>query len=458
MKVGKGKFAAATGVGLALALAFGGAGCGAERGGEAHEHVGVEAAAHEGRGHAAAEAPSHEGHDHEGEAAAHEGHDHEAAPAAASSSDRLMCGEHNVYEDECGICHPELASSLAPGRGVKVRLPASDSADLIGVRTALPEAGRASDGIPCLAELVFDENKLAEIVAPVGGIVRSVSVDLGARAGRGALLAEIWSPEIAETAAEAVLSHQRLAREQKLHADGITPSGDLEEAEAAHRAVCQKARTFGFGEEDVARMAEHPEDAVYLEVRAPFAGEIIERSAVPGERIEAGAPLFLLADRASIWAMLAIPETGLAGVRVGQAVEIEVDAFPGRTFEGELTWIAARVDETTRLVRARAELPNPDGLLRDRMFARGRIVTRAPAQALLLPSDAVQKVDGRSLVFVKLEPDLYEARAVYLGADAGGRREVLVGLSPNEEIVVERSFALKSQLLASRLGAGCADD
>ncbi|RPJ43352.1 MAG: efflux RND transporter periplasmic adaptor subunit, partial [Candidatus Latescibacterota bacterium] len=199
-------------------------------------------------------------------------------------------------------------------------------------------------------------------------------------------------------------------------------------------------------------------EAVYLEVRAPFAGEIIERSAVSGERVEAGAPLFLLADRASIWAMLAIPETELASVRIGQAVEIEVDAFPGRTFEGELTWIAARVDERTRMVAARAELPNPDGLLRDRMFARGRIVTRGGARALLLPSGAVQKVNGRSLVFVELEPDLFEARAVYLGPEAGGRREVLLGLAANEPVVVERSFALKSQLLASRLGAGCADD
>jgi cobalt-zinc-cadmium efflux system membrane fusion protein len=247
-------------------------------------------------------------------------------------------------------------------------------------------------------------------------------------------------------------------RERKLHADGITSAVELEEAEALHRAVYQRARTLGFSEDDIDRMGERPDEPVYLEVRAPFAGEIIERSAVRGERVEEGKSLFLLADRAAMWAMLSIPEAELSGVRVGQTVELDVDALPGRSFVGELTWIAARVDDRTRMALARAELANPDGLLRDRMFARARIVTREAAEALLVPSGAVQEVEGRSLVFVKLADDLFEARAVYLGAEAGGRREVLLGLASNDEIAVERSFALRSQLLVSRLGAGCVDD
>ena len=77
--------------------------------------------------------------------------------------------------------------------------------------------------------------------------------------------------------------------------------------------------------------------------------------------MEAGKSLFTLADRSTMWAMLNIPETALARVKVGQAVELRVEALPGQTFKGKLTWIAAEVDERSRMARARAEVPNPDG-------------------------------------------------------------------------------------------------
>jgi len=156
--------------------------------------------------------------------------------------------------------------------------------------------------------------------------------------------------------------------------------------------------------------------------------------------------------------MLSIPEAELGRVREGQTVELEVDAIPGRSFQGTLTWIAAEVDERTRMAKARAEIPNPDGVLKARMFGRTRIHTRTAHNALILPAAAVQLVAGRPLVFVKRADDLFEARAVRLGSKSGARWEVLAGLNPEEEVAVAQSFPLKSQLLISRLGAGCAHE
>jgi cobalt-zinc-cadmium efflux system membrane fusion protein len=110
------------------------------------------------------------------------------------------------------------------------------------------------------------------------------------------------------------------------------------------------------------------------------------------------------------------------------------------------------------MARARAEIPNPDGLLKARMFAKARILTHVNEGALLVPSSAIQRVEGIPLVFVKTEGDLFEARAVQLGARLDGRWEILAGLRPQDEIVIHHGFALKSALLISRLGAGCADD
>jgi len=381
----------------------------------------------------------------------HEGHAHgKAAPG--------MCGEHGVPEDKCGICKPEKIAKLKPGEGLDVRLPSAESTKIVGVETAVPSVGPVADSIECTAELAFNQNKLAQLVAPVSGIIQSVETDLGAQVKERQPVARIWSASIAETVAKAVLSHQTLERERKLREGGIAPVKDLQEAEAAHRAACQQARTLGFSEADIDAMRSRGDEPVYLEIRALFDGEIIERNAVRGAQIEAGKPLFTEVDRTMMWAMLNIPEAQLARVQVGQTVELMVDALPGKTFTGKLTWIAAQVNDRTRLALARAEVANPDGLLRDKMFAHARILTRQAEKAMLLPASAIQKVEGNPLVFVKRAEDLFEARAVRLGARYNGSLEVLDGLKPDEVVVVAHGFALKSQLLMSRLGAGCADD
>ena len=381
----------------------------------------------------------------------HAGHDH----GAATVTD--WCRSHNLPEAECGICQPDAAGKLKPGESLKVRLPATDSAKLAGIETATPIVGAMTDGIECYAELAFDQNKLAEIAAPVAGIIHEVTADLGSRVAEKQTVAKIWSAAIAETVAKAVLTHQTLDRERKLHAERITSEKDLQEAEAAHRTACQQARTLGFSEEQIEKLRETSSGQVDLEVRAPFAGELVERFAVRGASVEAGKTLFTLADRSTMWAMLNLPESAIAGAQLGQPVTVRVDSLPGQSFTGTLTWIAAEVDERTRLARARAEIPNPNGELRARMFARAHIETRRAAEALLVPAGAIQQVENTTLVFVKLADDLFEARGVRVGARHNGRLEILEGLNTNDAVVVSQSFTVKSQLLISRLGAGCAD-
>ena len=263
---------------------------------------------------------------------------------------------------------------------------------------------------------------------------------------------------IAEMTARSVLAHQTLDRERKLRSGRVTSEKDLQQAEADHRAACQQARTFGFSEEDINRMEAKSNDPVYLEVRAPFAGEIVERTAVHGALVETGKTLFVLADRSVMWAMLNIPESELARVKVGQTVELQVESLPGRTFVARLTWIGAEVDEKSRMARARAEVANPDGILRANMFAQARILTRRAETAILLPSSSIQRIGGNNFVFVRLADDLFDARAVRLGAKFDGNVEILEGLKPEEVVAVNHAFPLKSAFLISRLGAGCADD
>jgi cobalt-zinc-cadmium efflux system membrane fusion protein len=369
-----------------------------------------------------------------------------------------MCPEHNVPSAECGICKPELPATLKPGESAKVRLASGDSAGIAGVETAAPTVGRIAEAVECYAELAFNQNRLAQIAAPVGGIIQEVPVDLGSKVDEKQTVARVWSASIAEAVAKAVLSHQTLDRERKLRVDRVSSEKDLQQAEAEHRGACQQLRTLGFTEEQIDGLVARPHEQVLMEVRAPFAGEIVERTAVHGALVEAGRPLFTLADRSVMWAMLNIPESALGRVKIGQTVELRMESVPDQVFTGKLTWIAAEVDGRSRMARARAEVPNPDGLLKSKMFAQARILTRVAEGATLLPSNALQRIEGRSFVFVKLSEDLFDARVVRCGARQDGLVEILEGLKPNEVVAVNHVFPLKSALLISRLGAGCADD
>ncbi|MBW1688086.1 MAG: efflux RND transporter periplasmic adaptor subunit [Deltaproteobacteria bacterium] len=384
----------------------------------------------------------------------------------------LMCNEHGVPEQDCGICHPELLAQDSPRQGLKVRLPSAASATKAGVVVGTPDVQQMEDGVGCFAELAFNQNKLARITSLVGGVVKRIEVDLGSRVDQGDLLATITSATIGEAQstylralAEDELSAKTLERERGLLAQRISSEKEYEEAEAAHHASAAAVRqaqqqllVFGFDETRIQALAGQQSTPGVLELRAPFGGEIVERTAVQGAVVEVTDVLFTLADTSVFWAMLNIPESQLSGVNLGQAVELTVESLPGHAFVGTLTWLSATLDKRTRMARGRAEVTNTGGRLKAQMFAHARIATAHSDRAVVVPLSAVQNVTGTPVVFVKVSDDLFEVRPVTLGVKHDGRVEIAAGLRPDEAVVVAGGFALKSQLLASRLGAGCVDE
>ena len=415
----------------------------------------------------------------------------DSAPSPATADGGLMCQEHGVLEHECGMCHPELLADLSAdlesaagspatispnqrtNRGLKVRLPSMESAAEAGVvvERSTVDVDGMRQVVECFAELMFDQNRLARITTLVDGIIESVEVDLGDQVNPGDVLACVRSVAVGEAQAayhralaEDRLRERTVERERSLRAQKISSEQDLQEAEAAHlsamaalREAEQRLMMFGFDEEQIQQVAEGKGAPGVLVVRATFAGEIVERAAVPGAMAEVGKPLFTLADTDMIWAMVNIPESELSRVQVGQMVDLAVGSLPNQTFTGKLTWLASQVDDRTRMARGRVEVDNTGRRLKAHMFAQARIVTSSSASAVVVPHSAVQNVTGTSVVFVRSAADLFEARPVRIGAKRNGHVEITAGLNPDEPVAVAGTFALKSQFLISRLGAGCVD-
>ena len=389
---------------------------------------------------------------------------------APNQAPGLLCEEHRVPESECGICHPDLLAGLKTGDGLKVRLASTESATKGGVETGKPEADEAEGGPAFLSRVTYNQNRFAHISSQAPGIVQKVHADFGAQVKKGQMLVEIASPEIARVksaylSALSDLNLKELAyrREKGLAEKQVSSRQEFEQAEAEYRkgkheasSTRQELINFGMSEADLSALVKTGATSSTLSIRAPFAGTIIDRKAVPGEAVNPEVPLFALGDLTTMWLELSLPSDAGAALQVGDPVAASFDALPGVRFSGQLIWVSSGIDATTRMLKARAVVENPKGILKDGMFGKVRIPTAKGGKRLGLPSGAIQHMDGADYVFVKLEADLFEVRKVWLEEGLDGKVTLLDGLSADEDVVLTGAFAMKTELLKSRLGAGCA--
>lgn len=186
-----------------------------------------------------------------------------------------------------------------------------------------------------------------------------------------------------------------------------------------------------------------------LVLRAPMTGEIAEKLVTDGQAVRAGDNLFLIADRRVLWVDLAVYEMDARSLRVGAPVSIIVDALPGRTYTGRITFVYPTVDTATRTLTARAEVVNRDGALRPGMYATA-LIHSAAARALTVPTQAVLPTGTRNLVFVNRGDGRFVPRPVRVGVQTDSLVEIVQGLEPGDEVIASATYLLDSE---SNLGA-----
>ncbi|GAX62823.1 secretion protein HlyD [Candidatus Scalindua japonica] len=384
-------------------------------------------------------------------------------------SGELYCEEHRVSEQECGICHPELTDSLLPGKGLKVRLESTESAIKAGVVTAFPDEDKPSSTHSVLCQITYNMNHLARITPLTSGVIRRVLVDIGAYVSKDDILVEIASPEIANAKADylTALTNETLKelvykREKGLFGKRISSQREYQEVQAEYQVATNNTNTrrqqllnYGFTEAEVKEIVETRSSSSILPIRAPFSGTIIERSAVTGEVADPGNTLFSLADLSTMWLEISIPEYMLSSFKVGDTIEADFNSLPEIKLHGDLIWLASNIEEESRMLKARAMVKNPDSLLKHGMFGQVSLLSEQFSKVLYLPVESIQRFNKKSFLFVELSDDLYEIRRVVPGSRKDEKIEIIEGISIHEKVVVTGSFTLKSEFLKSRLGEGC---
>ncbi len=269
---------------------------------------------------------------------------------------------------------------------------------------------------------------------------------------------DVQAAEAALAAAEAEFFALREELAFARQREQIAAERGLAVARSALETAERRLHILGLSDAQVAAIGgDSDETLLQYEVRSPAAGRIVDRRVSAGEAVDVADPLFVIADTSSVWLSASVYERDAPALREGQAVLFTVDGLPGEAFDGRLNWISAEVDDKTRMVTVRADLPNPDGALRAHMFGRARIILRDSAEALCIPTEAVQTDGCCRLAFVREADDRFVPRKVRLGASANGYAEVLSGLREGETIASAGTFLLKTEILKGSIGAGCCD-
>jgi membrane fusion protein, heavy metal efflux system len=299
------------------------------------------------------------------------------------------------------------------------------------------------------------------VVTPlVAGRVTAVSVQLGDRVRKGQVIAQVYSPELAEArtryvSAVAMLeAHDReLQRTQKLVEIGAASRQELERIHAEHAAqtaTVESARAqlelLGIGGSTL-RKDEARKLSATTSIPAPIDGVITERGANVGLNVDPATKLFTVVDLSTVWVLADIHERDMGRIRAGSAAHITSDAFSGREFDGQISYIDPRLDAATRTTKARIELQNPSGELRLGMYVDVLIAAATAGSSLTVPKSAVQNVGNRTVVYLAdaNAPGTFLERAVRLGRTVGEDVEVLAGIRPDDRVVSEGSFSLRAE-------------
>lgn len=302
------------------------------------------------------------------------------------------------------------------------------------------------------------------VVSLVGGILRSVGAELGQPVKKGQTVAVVSSNELSDlqsryiaAVAELEEHHKHHQRSVKLVAIGAESREELEQAATKLRtaesdvaSLKQKLLILGLSPQRVNSLRSSSQITSEVSLPSPISGTLTARTVNPGEVIEANKEILRVTDLSSVWVIAQVYEKDLGRIRVGSGASITSDAYPGKVFRGQVSYVDPKLDPATRTAQVRIELANSAQALRLGMFVNAAfaIVTGSESTIPVVPIAAVQNINNQLIVFVATtDPNVFAMRPVRLGAESNGHFPVMEGLTVGERIVTEGTFMLRAEWL-----------
>jgi cobalt-zinc-cadmium efflux system membrane fusion protein len=388
------------------------------------------------------------------------GHDHAHDHDRPSDLDRpvselfeSVC-EHEIRAFTCEECRFEVGVVRAPDDLVRQGL----------FEVVQPSLQTVAFPVELTAEVRFDERRVAHVRPVAPGVIRKVHVMVGDQVKAGVPLVEIESVaagdahgDMLEARARLQLAERAFERADSLRKGGLASEKDYLEAKteldaARIRAEAAKGRLHRLG----------GTGAGTIVLRAAVDGSVLELHAVPGELASPDESLATVGNNGAVWVWADLYERDIAKVMNARAsgdlsAAVFVEAYPGESFPGTVDLISPSMDRSSRTVKTRIAVDNAGGRLLAGMFAKVHVFLPGETRALALPRSSVLEDEGRKFVFLHHREDYYVRRSVEVGRSWAGWVEITSGVSPDQHVVGRGAFLMKSDVLRSKMGAGCAD-
>ncbi len=362
----------------------------------------------------------------------------------------LLVAVHAVLLTACSKTPESLPDKGLTVSGNAISFPASS---LTAQRLLTAPVMPAQESVLSLpARLVWDEDHTSRITSPIAGRVNEIVVQAGAAVSPGQPLAYLSSPELGSAQTESTRAQAELAQAERNFArikDLFAVSGvagkDLEQAQLdLTRARAESERTHlrlkSLG-------ADSAVDQRYT-LRSPIAGVVVERNANPGMEWrpdQPSAPLFVVSDPTYLWCWIDAPEHALNVLRPGMKAILRTSAWPQETFIAQIDYVSDALDPSSRTIKVRARLLNPERHLKGEMYVTAELTSQAHG-LLDVPAKAVFLNDGEQGVFVKTAEGQYSRKTiipVFIGTQWVS---IAQGLSKGDEVVVDGALYLQKLL------------
>lgn len=329
-----------------------------------------------------------------------------------------------------------------------------------GLKTEPVKRASLSTTISLPGEIVAEPDRTARLSATTSGRLEQVTFNEGSLVKRGEVMAMLRVTDVgrlrgafAATSAKAQAARSNAERLKVLQQNGLGAEQNLVDAEADARAQEAEAKALS---EHLGAMGAGTgaEGGSLIPLRAPISGVVVARQAVVGQPITAADVLATIVDLSEVWFLGRIFEMDLGRLREGARSVVQLNAFPGLNFEGEVEHVGQQTDPVARTLTARVRLDNRSGKLRIGLFGTAHVEVLEAADSppqLIVPRSAITDLGGRTVVFVKAADGDFVVHEVTTGDAALTQIQILSGLSEGEDVATVGVFTLKSMLLKATL-------
>lgn len=300
----------------------------------------------------------------------------------------------------------------------------------LGIRIAAAQHEEMSIVVRASGQLMLDETRMADVAVRADAYIEHLLVRaVGEHVERGQKIASIYAPALQVAQAEYLLTMNHGTGANRT--DSVFPEAKI------------RLLKLGMAEQDIAELTRTRQVLPRVGIYAPVDGLVMMLAVREGGSVSNGETLLQIADHATLWQIVNVPERYAQQIHVGQTADIKLDSDPAAVIHGSVQYIYPELDTSNRSLRVRIVLDNPAGTLLPGMYGQTTLQS-TPRSVLSIPTEAVIVTGTRNVVIVQ-NGNQFRPATVITGLEQDGKTEIISGLREGEQVVASGQFLIDSE-------------